>query len=207
MLTATTPALWCVKHRGRIVALVTGGSREAAGENAAPLLGAHNPDDLRIAEVGIAKPGAPVVVMDLRAVKPQPTPKRTAEDQAAMLAERKATKEAKDAPFIHAAEEAWRSACDAVECGKHRKRRTFTSDDRSPLAAAARHGFWRAAHTHGVPATASAKATGSSPSAVCQRLRDGLAWQVTRQHGALSTTSVAEAAASKVFAALLPRTC
>jgi len=204
MLTSTAPALWCVKHRGRIVALVTGGSREAAGENAAPLIGAHDPDDLRISEVGIAKPGAPVVVMDLRAVKPQPTPKRTAEDRAAMLAERRANKEAKDAPFIDASASAWSAACTAVGCAKHRGARTFLSTDRSPLAAAARHGFWRAAHTHGVPATASAKATGSNPSAVCQRLRDGLSWQ---QGGPDSTAAVAEAAASKVFAALLPRTC
>ena len=204
MLTSTAPALWCVKHRGRIVALVTGWSRDEAWENAAPLLGGHDPDDLRIAAVGIARPNAPAVVMDLRAVKPQPAPKRTVEDRVAMLAERRATKAAKDTPFIEAAEEAWRAACVAVECVKHRGADTFPSTDRSQLAAAARHGFWRAAHHHGVPATASAKATGSSPSAVCQRLRDGLGWQ---QGAAASTTSVAEAAASKVFAALLPRTC
>lgn len=204
MLTSTAPALWCVKHRGRIVALVTGGSREQASENAAPLLGAHDPDDLRIAEVGIARPNAPAVVMDLRAVKPQPAPKRTAEDRAAMLAERRATKAAKDEPFIHAAEAAWRAACDAVECVKHRGAHTFDPTDRSQPAAAARHGFWRAAHAHGVPATASAKVTGSNPSAVCQRLRDGLGWQ---QGPASSTTSIAEAAASKVFAARLSRTC
>lgn len=142
--------------------------------------------------------------MDLRAVRPQPAPKRTADDRAAMLAERRATKAAKDTPFIEAAEEAWRAACVAVECVKHRGADTFPSTDRSQLAAAARHGFWRAAHHHGVPATASAKATGSNPSAVCQRLRDGLSWQ---QGGPDSTAAVAEAAASKVFAALLPRTC
>jgi len=174
MLTSTASALWCVKHRGRIVALVTGGSREAAGENAAPLLGAYDPDDLRIAEVGIARPNAPAVVMDLRAVKPQPAPKRTVEDRVAMLAERRATKAAKDAPFIKAAEEAWRAACKAVGCAKSGG--TFPSSDRHALAAACRHGFWRAAHHHGVPATASAKVTGCCASAVCQRLRDGLGW-------------------------------
>lgn len=196
-------ALWCIKYRGRVVALVTGGSRAAAGENAAPLLGNHDPDDLRIAEVGIAKPGAPVVVMDLRATPSQRAPARTPEDRSAMLAERRQNKADKDAPFLKAAEAAWRWACSAVECSKHRDADTFERNDRSQLAAACRHGFWRAAHKHGVPATASAKATGSNPSAVCQRLRDGLAWQISP----MSTTSVAEAAASKVFAALLPRTC
>lgn len=203
MLSITaTPALWCVKHRGRIIALVTGDSREAAGQNVAPLLGDHDPDDLRIAEVGIAKPGAAAVVMDLRSPQSQHPPDRTPESKAAEMATRERNKAAKDAPLIEAAAAAWRAACVAVDCAKLRNGAvTFPATDRSPLASAVRLGFWKASRHHGVPDTVAAKATGSSPNAVAQRMRDGLSF------GTRTTTATATAmqAAAKVFAARLPR--
>ncbi len=196
---AAPSALWCVKHRGRAVALVTGADRNAAAINAGPLISDMDEDDLRIAAVGDARPDAGPVVMDLRPPRPKVTPRTTA-SRDAETATRRAARDAKDAPFAEVASMAWRAACEAVGC----QRGTFAPTDRSPATAACRLGFWRAAYFYDLSARVIAKATGSNPQSVVNRLRESSAWMTSAQQ---VTATLAEAAAIKVFAAHVARTC
>ena len=178
--TATTSALWCVKHKGRPIALVTGADRTQATARAAPLIQDMDAEQVTAAAVGDARPGAGEIVMDLRppsAWRSQPAPTTIGVQRKRSPAE----------ALAHAAAAAAYTAAGY----------TAGVNPRSRLAIAARHGFWRAASKAGIPLRIIADASDSHHRSVGQYIKEAGHDDIISRRD----VRLAEEAAARVFAA------